>query len=92
MRREMAQRSSNWRVLNEYVPPFLPFPFYRGMGMGRLAGRMTRTYTTRDWLDSIFNLKELLSLTENELAVLEEIDGDLTLKAEWWRRRRRREA
>jgi len=53
---------------------------------------MTRTYTTRDWLDSIFNLKELLSLTENELAVLEEIDGDLTLKAEWWRRRRRREA
>src|SRR5215210_4707945 len=62
---------------------------------GRLPaveGSMTRTYTTRDWLDSIFNLKELLSLTENELAVLEEIDGDLILKAEWWRRRRRREA
>jgi len=51
---------------------------------------MTRTYTTEDWLDSIFTLSELLSLTENELVQLEEIDGDLTLKAEWWRRRRRR--
>ena len=47
---------------------------------------------TRDFLDSIFTLSELLSLTENELTVLEELEGDLTLKAEWWRRRRRREA
>jgi hypothetical protein len=44
----------------------------------------------RDWLDSIFNLQELLSLTENELAQLEEIEGDLALEAEWWRRRRSR--
>jgi len=51
---------------------------------------MTRTYTTEDWLDSICNLKELLSLTENELVQLEEIDGDLALKAAFWRRRRRR--
>jgi hypothetical protein len=42
----------------------------------------------RDWLDSIFNLEELLSLTENELAQLEEIKGDLALEAAWWRRRR----
>ena len=53
---------------------------------------MSRPYTMRDWLDSIFNLSELLSLSENELAVLEEIGGDLTQSAEWWRRRRRRGA
>ena len=45
----------------------------------------------RDWLDSIFNLKELLSLTENELVQLEELEGDIALKAAWWRRRRRHE-
>ena len=49
---------------------------------------MSRAYTTRDWLDSICNLRELLSLSENELAQLEEIDGDVALKAAWWRRRR----
>jgi hypothetical protein len=49
---------------------------------------MSRTYTVQDWLDSVFNLKELLSLTEDELAQLEEIAGDLALTAEWWRRRR----
>jgi hypothetical protein len=49
---------------------------------------MTRTHTVQDWLDSIFNLRELLSLSEDELAVLEEIDSDVTLKAAWWRRRR----
>jgi hypothetical protein len=42
----------------------------------------------RDWLDSIFNLSELLSLSEDEIAVLEEIEGDVALKAAWWRRRR----
>jgi len=42
----------------------------------------------RDWLDAIFNLEELLSLTENELVQLEEIEGDLALEAAWWRRRR----
>ena len=47
-----------------------------------------RTYTTRDWLDSIFTLTELLSLTEDELVQLEEIRGDLALQAAWWRRRR----
>jgi hypothetical protein len=49
---------------------------------------MSSTYTIRDWLDSICNLRELLSLSENELVQLEEIDGDVALKAEWWRRRR----
>ena len=49
---------------------------------------MSSTYTTRDWLDSIFNLRELLSLTEDELAQLEEIAGDVALMDEWWRRRR----
>ena len=49
---------------------------------------MTRTYTIRNWLDSIFNLRELLSLSENELVQLEELDGDVALKAAWWRRRR----
>jgi hypothetical protein len=43
---------------------------------------------TRDFLDSIFNLTELLSLTENELIQLEEIEGDFALEAAWWRRRR----
>jgi hypothetical protein len=51
---------------------------------------MSRTYTIRDWLDSICNLRELLSLSEDELAQLEEIDGDVALKAAWWRRRRGR--
>jgi len=50
---------------------------------------VSRPYTTRDWLDSIFNLRELLSLSEDEIVQLEEFEGDLTLKAEWWRRRRR---
>ncbi len=49
---------------------------------------MTRTHAVQDWLDTIFNLSELLSLTENELVQLEEIDGDVALKAAWWRRRR----
>jgi uncharacterized protein YjlB len=47
---------------------------------------MTRTYTIRNWLDSIFNLRELLSLSENELVQLEELDGDVALKAAWWRK------
>ena len=49
---------------------------------------MSSTYTIRDWLDSMCNLSELLSLSENELVQLEEIDGDVALKAAWWRRRR----
>jgi hypothetical protein len=49
---------------------------------------MSRTHTTEDFLDSVFNLQELLSLSENELVQLEEIDGDVALKAAWWRRRR----
>jgi hypothetical protein len=49
---------------------------------------VSNTHTTRDWLDAIFNLEELLSLTENELVQLEEIGGDLVLEAAWWRRRR----
>jgi hypothetical protein len=44
---------------------------------------------SRDFLDSIFTLAELISLTENELAQLEEIEGDFALKVAWWRRRRR---
>jgi hypothetical protein len=51
---------------------------------------MTRTHAVQDWLDSICNLRELLSLSENELVQLEEIDGDVALKAAWWRRRRGR--
>jgi hypothetical protein len=51
---------------------------------------MSGSCTTRDWLDSICNLRELLSLSEDELAQLEEIDGDVALKAAWWRRRRGR--
>ena len=49
---------------------------------------MSDTLTTRDWLDSIFTLSELLSLTGNELVQLEEIEGDFALEAAWWRRRR----
>ncbi len=49
---------------------------------------MSRTHTPRDWLDSVFSCKELLSLSENELVQLEELGGDITLLAEWWRRRR----
>ena len=49
---------------------------------------MSRTHTVEDWLDSVFNLRELLSLSENELVQLEEISGDVALMAEWWRRRR----
>jgi len=43
---------------------------------------------TRDFLDTIFNLSELLSLTGNELVQLEKLEGDLSLSASWWRRRR----
>jgi hypothetical protein len=46
----------------------------------------------RDFLDAIFSAAELLSLTEDELVQLEEIEGDLSLTAAWWRRRRRRAA
>jgi hypothetical protein len=49
---------------------------------------MSETYTIRDWLDSVFNLAELLSLTEVELVQLEELQGDIALQAAWWRRRR----
>jgi len=49
---------------------------------------VTRTHTVEDWLNSVFNLSELLSLSENELVQLAEIDGDVALKAAWWRRRR----
>jgi sugar/nucleoside kinase (ribokinase family) len=51
----------------------------------------TRTHDVQDWLDSSFNLAELLSLTEDELVQLEELDGDIALAAAWWRRRRTRE-
>jgi hypothetical protein len=53
---------------------------------------MSRMYTTRDFLDAIFSLSELLSLTEDEMAQLEGIEGDFALEAAWWRRRRRRTA
>jgi hypothetical protein len=46
------------------------------------------TSKTRDFLDSIFTLAELLSLAENELVQLEEIEDDFGLEAAWWRRRR----
>jgi hypothetical protein len=39
-------------------------------------GWVERTYTIRDWLDSICNLRELLSLSENELVQLEDIDAE----------------
>jgi hypothetical protein len=61
----------------------------RRRGMRRPA--TTRTHSVQDWLDSIFNLAELLSLTEDELCQLEELDGDIALTAAWWRRRRARE-
>ena len=44
----------------------------------------------RDLLDSIFILTESLSLSENELVQLEELEGHFALKVAWWRRRRRR--
>ncbi len=50
-----------------------------------------RTHSVRDWLDSIFTLAELLSLTEDELCELEELDDDIALTAAWWRRRRAKE-
>ena len=50
-----------------------------------------RTHSVQDWLDSIFNLAELLSLTEDELCQLEELDDDIALMAAWWRRRRAKE-
>jgi hypothetical protein len=53
---------------------------------------LSEAHTTRDWLDSVFNAEELLSLTEDELVQLEEIEGNLALMAAWWRRRRRRTA
>jgi phage/plasmid-associated DNA primase len=53
--------------------------------------KTSRTYSVQDWLDSIFNLAELLSLTENELCELEQLNGDISLMAAWWRRRRARE-
>jgi len=49
---------------------------------------MSRTYTPRGWLDSVFSARELLSLSESELEQLEGLDGDIGLLAEWWRRRR----
>jgi len=36
-----------------------------------------------------FTLAEFLSLSDDELAQLEELRGDLALTAAWWRRRRR---
>jgi len=36
-----------------------------------------RAEKVRDFLDSIFNLAELMSLTEDEFVQLEEIEGDL---------------
>jgi hypothetical protein len=49
----------------------------------------TRTHSVEDWLDTIFSLAELLSLTEDELCQLEQLNGDIALRAAWWRRRRR---
>jgi hypothetical protein len=37
----------------------------------------------RDFLDAIFSAAELLSLTDEELVQLEEIEGDLALTAAW---------
>jgi hypothetical protein len=51
----------------------------------------TRTQSLQDWLDSMFSLRELLSLTEDELCQLEELDDDIALMAAWWRGRRARE-
>jgi hypothetical protein len=44
-------------------------------------------HATRDWLDSLFNLAELLSLSVDEFVQLDEVRGDLSLTAAWWRRR-----
>jgi hypothetical protein len=44
--------------------------------------------TTRDWHDTVFSARELLSLSEDELEQLEKTGGDIPLLAEWWRRRR----
>jgi hypothetical protein len=52
----------------------------------------TSSAEVRDFLDSIFTLCELFSLSENELVQLEEIEGDMALEAAWWRRRRSRRA
>jgi hypothetical protein len=49
---------------------------------------MSRTDTTRDWLDTVFSARELLSLSEDELEQLEKLAGDTALRAAWWRRRR----
>jgi hypothetical protein len=46
----------------------------------------------RDFLDTIFTLRELLALDEDELCQLEEVRGDIALTAAWWRRRRERVA
>ena len=46
------------------------------------------TDKVRNWRDCIFTLRELMELTDDELAQLEEIEGDLALVAAWWRRRR----
>jgi hypothetical protein len=45
-----------------------------------------------DLHDCIFALAELLSLTEDEKAQLDEIRGDAQLTAVWWRRWRARRA
>jgi hypothetical protein len=54
-----------------------------------VRGAVSRPYTIRDWRGSFYNLEELLSLTDDELAQLEEKEGDISLVAAWWRRRRR---
>jgi hypothetical protein len=46
------------------------------------------TKPTAEWLECVFTLEELLSLTEDEFCQLDEIRGDLSLTAAWWRRRR----
>jgi hypothetical protein len=53
--------------------------------------KTSRTYSVQDWLVQLFTLAELLSLTEDELCQLEELDDDISLMAAWWRRRRARE-
>jgi hypothetical protein len=50
------------------------------------------SWCLRDWRDAIFDAEELLSLTENELIQLEELEGDFALQGAWWRRRRSRRA
>jgi hypothetical protein len=41
-----------------------------------------------NWFETTFTLSELLSLSEDELSQLEELRGDISLKAAWWRQRR----